>query len=104
GIALVSALLILILLSAIAVGLVLTSNTETAVNTNYRQERALDFAARAGIEEVRDRLAAASAHTLMAPSCSPASACVAATAVVPSTSNKWDLVRAGWSDSGFSDS
>ena len=50
GIALVSALLILILLSAIAVGLVLTSNTETAVNANYRQERALDFAARAGIE------------------------------------------------------
>jgi Tfp pilus assembly protein PilX len=96
GIALVSALLILILLSAIAVGLVLTSNTETAVNANYRQERALDFGARAGIEEVRDRLAAASAHTLMAPACTPASACVAATAVVPSTSNNGILyVRGG---------
>jgi type II secretory pathway component PulK len=65
GIALISALLILVLVSAIAIGLVLTANTETAVNTNYRQERALDFAARAGIEEVRDRMAPASAHTLI---------------------------------------
>ena len=96
GIALVSALLILILLSAIAVGLVLTSNTETAVNANYRQERALDFAARAGVEEVRDRMAPASAHTLISPTCTPASACVPATAAVPSTSNNGILyVRGG---------
>jgi Tfp pilus assembly protein PilX len=96
GIALVSALLILILLSAIAVGLVLTSNTETAVNTNYRQERTLDFAARAGIEEVRNRMTPSSANSLVSPSCTSATACLAAAAVVPSTSNNGILyVRGG---------
>ena len=96
GIALVSALLILILLSAIAVGLVLTSNTETGVNANYRQERTLDFAARAGIEEVRDRMAPATTNTLMGPTCATTSACLAATAVVPSGSNNGILyVRGG---------
>lgn len=87
GIALISALLILILLSAIAAALVLTSNTETGVNTNYRQERSLDFAARAGIEEVRDRMAPATANTLVSPTCAPATACLAAVPVVPSTTN-----------------
>jgi Tfp pilus assembly protein PilX len=95
GIALVSALLILVLLSAIAVGLVLTANTESAVNANYRQERALDFAARAGIEEVRDRMASASAHTLVSPTCTPASACLAAAPVVPSTTNNGILYVLG---------
>jgi Tfp pilus assembly protein PilX len=96
GIALISALLILILLSAIAVGLVLTSNTESSVNANYRKERELDFAARAGIEEVRDRMAPASANTLISPTCASASACLAATPVVPSTSNNGILyVRGG---------
>src|SRR2546423_4936599 len=96
GIALVSALLILILLSAIAVGLVLTSNTETTINSNYRQERSLDFAARAGIEEVRDRMAPASANTLAGPTCASATACLATTPVVPSTTNNGILyVRGG---------
>ena len=96
GIALVSALLILILLSAIAVGLVLTANTETGVNANYRQERTLDFAARAGIEEVRDRMAPATTNTLMGPTCATTSACLAATPVVPSSSNNGILyVRGG---------
>jgi Tfp pilus assembly protein PilX len=96
GIALVSALLILILLSAIAVGLVLTSNTETSVNANYRQERTLDFAARAGIEEVRDRMAPATPNTLAGPTCGSASACLATLPVVPSTANNGILyVRGG---------
>src|SRR5260370_10058194 len=87
GIALVSALLILVLLSAIAVGLVLTSNTETSVNANYRQERALDFAARAGIEEVRDRMAPATLNTLAGPGGASAPACLAAVPVVPASTN-----------------
>src|SRR4029077_14657783 len=96
GIALVSALLILILLSASAVGLVITTNTETAVNANYRQERTLDFAARAGIEEVRNRVTPSSAHSVVSPSCTSASACLAAAAVVPSSSNNGILyVRGG---------
>src|SRR5258708_34844424 len=87
GIALVSALLILVLLSAIAVGLVLSSNTETSVNANYRQERTLDFAARAGIEEVRDRMAPATANTLAGPTCASATARLAALPGPPSPSN-----------------
>jgi len=91
GIALVSALLILILLSAIAVGLVLSSNTETTVNANYRQERTLDFAARAGIEEVRDRMAPASPNTLISPTC-VGTGCLPAAMVspanVPAAANK----------------
>jgi Tfp pilus assembly protein PilX len=97
GIALVSALLILILLSAIAVGLVLTSNTETSVNANYRQERTLDFAARAGIEEVRDRMALATANTLMGPTCATASACLATNPVVPGSGNNGVLYVLGGS-------
>jgi len=96
GIALVSALLILVLLSAIAVGLVLSSNTETSVNANYRQERTLDFAARAGIEEVRDRMAPATANTLAGPTCASATACLATIPVVPSAGNNGILyVRGG---------
>jgi Tfp pilus assembly protein PilX len=98
GIALVSALLILVLLSAIAIGLVFTSNTETNVNANYRQERTLDFAARAGIEEVRDRMAPATVNTLISPAC-VGSGCLPATMVspanVPSGTNKGILYVLG---------
>src|SRR4029077_5589263 len=97
GIALVSALLILILLSASAVGLVITTNTETAVNANYRQERTLDFAARSGIEEVRDRMAPATANTLAGPGCASATACLAAIPVVPGTGNNGVLYVLGGS-------
>ena len=97
GIALVSALLILILLSAIAVGLVLSSNTETTVNANYRQERTLDFAARAGIEEVRDRMAPATTNTLASPGCVSATACLAAIPVVPTAANNGILYVLGGS-------
>jgi len=46
----------LLLISAIAVSLVFMTNTETSVNTNYRLERVSSFAAKAGMEEVRDRM------------------------------------------------
>jgi Tfp pilus assembly protein PilX len=95
GIALFSALMILLLLSAIAASLVMMGNTETSVNANYRAERTLDFAARAGIEEVRDRLMPSNAATLISPTCAPASACLAANPVVPSTINNGILYVLG---------
>lgn len=95
GIALFSALMILLLLSAIAASLVMMGNTETSVNANYRAERTLDFAARAGIEEVRDRLMPSNAATLISPTCAPTSACLAANPVVPSTINKGILYVLG---------
>lgn len=56
GIALLFALFTLLALSAIAATLVLMTNTETSVNSNYRQERVSSFAAKSGMEEVRDRM------------------------------------------------
>jgi hypothetical protein len=56
GVALLFALFTLLLLSAIAASLMFMTNTESAVNTNYRSERVSAFAAKAGMEEVRDRM------------------------------------------------
>jgi type II secretory pathway pseudopilin PulG len=56
GFSLIVALLALMLLSAIAVGMMFISSTESAVASNFKSEEAAYFAARAGIEEVRDRM------------------------------------------------
>lgn len=56
GVAMIMALLALMVLSAIAVGLVYMTNTETSVNSNYRSEQVSYFAAKAGMEEARDRM------------------------------------------------
>jgi hypothetical protein len=56
GVALVIALLTLLLISAILMGMIVASNSETNISTNFRDEQTAFFAARAGIEEVRDRL------------------------------------------------
>ena len=58
GVALLFALFTLLLLSAIAASLMFMTNTESSVNTNYRSERLSAFAAKAGMEEVRDRMPA----------------------------------------------
>jgi len=57
-----TALFGLVLLSAIAVGLVYLANTETMVNYNYRNEQVAYFAAKAGVEEARDRMMPANAN------------------------------------------
>ena len=64
GIALLTALLFLILLSAMAVGLMYMSSTETQVNANFRAEQSAYFAARAGMEELRDRMASYNPHPI----------------------------------------
>jgi Tfp pilus assembly protein PilX len=56
GVALVVALLTLLLISAILMGMIVASNSETNISTNFRDEQTAFFAARAGIEEARDRL------------------------------------------------
>ncbi len=50
------ALLALMLLSAIAIGMMFISSTETTISSNFRSEETSYFAARAGVEEVRDRM------------------------------------------------
>ncbi len=66
GVALFFALIALLLLSAIAASLVLMTNTETAVNTNYRNERSADYGAKSGFEEVRARMRAADPGSISA--------------------------------------
>src|SRR5260370_12531979 len=65
GVALLFALFTLLLISAIAVSLVFMTNTETSVNSNYRAERVSAFAAKAGAEEVRDRMQALAQANLL---------------------------------------
>src|SRR5438477_12542418 len=93
GVALIMALMLLLLLTALAAALVFVANLETSVNANYRREQVLYFAAKAGIEEARDRLMATNPNTLIlkgtAPTSIPAANhdCLPATPVVPSTDN-----------------
>jgi hypothetical protein len=56
GVALLLSILALMLLSAIAVSMMYMSSTETSVNANFKNEETQYFAARAGIEEIRDRM------------------------------------------------
>src|SRR5882762_5137699 len=56
GMALVVALLTLLLVSALLMGMLVASNSETNISGNFRDEQTAFFAARAGIEEVRDRI------------------------------------------------
>src|SRR5258707_9913963 len=58
GVALVMALLALLLLTAVGMGMILMTNTETNISSNFKDEQTAYFAAKAGIEEVRDRLRA----------------------------------------------
>jgi len=56
GISLVVALLALVMLSAVAIGMMFMSSTEAAVSANFKAQETAYFAARAGVEEVRDRM------------------------------------------------
>jgi hypothetical protein len=56
GVALLLSILALMLLSAVAVTMMYMSGTESAINSNFKAEETEYFAARAGIQEVRDRM------------------------------------------------
>src|SRR2546429_6751380 len=56
GSALLIALFALLLVSAIGFGMLYSSTTETNVNANFRDSQRAYFAARAGLEEARQRL------------------------------------------------
>jgi hypothetical protein len=64
GISLLLSLLILMLLSAVAMGMMFMSSTETAISSNFKGEETAYFAARAGLEEVRDRALTNNVNTL----------------------------------------
>src|SRR5579859_3855078 len=56
GVALMLSLILLLLITAIAFGVIGMSNTENAINTNFKGEETEYFAARAGVEEGRNRI------------------------------------------------
>ena len=64
GIALLLSMVALMLLSAVAIGMVYMSSTETWVSSNFKAEETAYFAARAGVEEVRDRMLTANPNTI----------------------------------------
>jgi hypothetical protein len=64
GVALLLSILALMLLTAIAMGMMYMSTTETTVNGNFKAEETQYFAARGGVEEVRDRMRQANVSTI----------------------------------------
>jgi hypothetical protein len=56
GIALLVALFALILIAAIGLGMMFSSDSELNVNSSYRQNQLAYYAARSGLEEARDRM------------------------------------------------
>jgi Tfp pilus assembly protein PilV len=74
GMALILVLLTLLLLSAIGLGMMYMSDTETSINSNYRDTQLAFFAVRAGLEEVRDRARTNSTAPLAMPTAMPPTA------------------------------
>ncbi len=56
GIALVMALIALLIVTSVGLSMMYMANTETSVNGNYRDEQTAYYAAKAGLEEARDRM------------------------------------------------
>lgn len=56
GIALLIAIFVLLLISVVAIALIVSSNTESALAGNYRSSTSVYYAAVAGVEEARARL------------------------------------------------
>jgi hypothetical protein len=71
GIALFFSIFALLLLTAIAAALIFMANTETSVNSNYRQEQTAYFAAKAGIEEARARMMPSDPNPIALPTVAP---------------------------------
>jgi len=64
GISLLLSLLVLVLLTAVAMGMMFVSSTESTISGNFKSEETAYFAARAGVEEVRDRALTSNANSL----------------------------------------
>lgn len=73
GMALIVVLLLLMIVSAIGLGMLYMSNTESAINTNYRDSQLSFFAMRAGLEEARDRMRTKSPWPITPPTALPGS-------------------------------
>lgn len=108
GIALFMSLVILLLLSGLAIGLVYMANTDTFVNANYRNQQVLYFGAKAGLEEARDRLmttvgttGVVNPNSIVSPACAGGpTACLSAVPVIPGDTNRGVLYILGGANPG----
>jgi hypothetical protein len=71
GMALILALLALLLISAVGLGMIYMSTTETSIDTNYKDTQLAFFAMRGGLEEMRDRMRANSVSPITIPTVMP---------------------------------
>jgi hypothetical protein len=67
GVALLIAIFALLLVSVVAIALIVSSGTDSALASNYRTSASAYYAALAGIEEARGRLLAANANPIPLP-------------------------------------
>jgi Tfp pilus assembly protein PilX len=67
GIAMLIVIIALLLVTAVAAGMMIYSTSEVKVDANYRDEQVALFAAKAGLEEARDRMLANNANPLTLP-------------------------------------
>lgn len=56
GIAVLLAVFALLVITSLALGMMYSTDTETAINSNFRDEQSAYYAAKAGVEEARDRM------------------------------------------------
>jgi Tfp pilus assembly protein PilX len=66
GIALIMALIALLIVTSIGLSMMFMSDTETSINSNYRDEQTAYYASKAGLEEVRDRMRPSATNTINA--------------------------------------
>ena len=74
GMALLLAMLALLLVSAIGLGMMYMSTTETTINMNYKDTQTAFFAVRGGLEEMRDRMRKNSVAPIALPTTMPPAA------------------------------
>lgn len=89
GVALIVAIVGLLLLTAVAAGMILLSNSETSVDANYRDQQVAMFAAKAGLQEARDRILSANANPITLPTVLPGASGVSAAYIVASGVSPW---------------
>ena len=63
----VAVMLTLLLVTAMAAGIIILTNTETNTSTNFKDEQRAFFAAKSGLEEARDRLRLGQTYTITRP-------------------------------------
>src|SRR5580692_2606742 len=64
GIALVLVLIALLIVTSIGLAMMFSTDTETSINSNYRDEQTAFYAAKAGLEEARDRMRSGATNSI----------------------------------------